>query len=140
MITEFDVYGIMEEFQAVLHGKEEQSDSDQQILDEYVTKMLYMIKRANKKLFEQNVFNNLKEIEFLARKKFGDLDPNSAFTHFVKEIGEILTAKDLDQFVKELFDVLAMGYSVVIAHGKTHNDFLELFSAKMQAVKERMKK
>lgn len=91
-------------------------------------------------LLDTSIINGLKEIEFLARKKFGDLDPNSAFTHFVKEIGEILTAKDLDQFVKELFDVLAMGYSVVIAHGKTHNDFLELFSAKMQTVKERMKR
>ena len=89
---------------------------------------------------KRDLYEQLKEIETLARKKFGKLEPNSAFTQFIREIGEILTAEDLESFICELFDIFAFGYAVAMSHGFTHETFISIIGDKIGTVKERMNK
>ena len=85
------------------------------------------------------IFEDLRDIEYLARQKFGVLGPDKAFTHFIREIGEILTADHLVNFVEELLDIFAFGYAVAMSHGMTHSRFVSIVDKKIKSVKERMK-
>ena len=88
----------------------------------------------------KNLYESLREIEALARKKHGDITPGDCFLNLIKEIGELFTVSFLYELPFELFDVLAWGYSFFVNHeGETHEKFVEIFEGKIKEVKERMK-
>ena len=88
----------------------------------------------------KNIYEELREIELLARKKFGDITPGDCYLYLIKEIGELFALSFLKDYPAELFDILAWGYSFYVNHdGATHEDFVEIFEEKINIVKERMR-
>jgi hypothetical protein len=88
---------------------------------------------------ETLIFQELRGIEYWARKKYGELDGDSAFEKLLEEIDELKETTNSEDFVFELFDVLASGYACAMAHQMTHRRFVDLFEKKIEIVRKRMR-
>jgi len=88
---------------------------------------------------EVSIFQELRAIEFYARKVYGYIVDWELESHLAEEVMEMLSVPtDSNEFVYELIDVFAMGYAVAINKGMTHQEFVKLVEEKLSKVKSRM--